>query len=276
MADVPFLSASGSEFVEKFVGQGAARVRQLFEKAEKLSQKEQRPVIIFIDEIDALGKARGGGGGSGGNAGGGSDASSQESEHALIQLLASMDGLDSTSMICVLGATNRKDILDKALVRPGRFDRIVKVDLPDATGRENILRVHTKKLLGFWEGSGVDPNREHSLGRGKRVDLSAVAAVTSGLSGAELEMIVNEAAIRAVRRVSKQLDDGVDKQAIDATVYPHDFEASVESFFESRHEEKQRNKKQFGFDIESSSVPNAGNTPSRKMFYRTEKQVTPP
>ena len=120
LADVPFLSASGSEFVEKFVGQGAARVRQLFEKAEKLSQKEQRPVIIFIDEIDALGKARGGGGGSGGNAGGGSDASSQESEHALIQLLASMDGLDSTSMICVLGATNRKDILDKDISDMGR------------------------------------------------------------------------------------------------------------------------------------------------------------
>ena len=241
------------------MGQGAARVRQLFEKAEKLSQKEKRPVIIFIDEMDALGKARG--------SAGGTDGSSQESEHTLIQLLASMDGLDSTSMICVLGATNRKDVLDKALVRPGRFDRIIKVDLPDATGREGILRVHAKKLLGFWEGSGVDPTREGSLGRGNRVDLSAVAAATDGLSGAELEMIVNEAAIRAVRRVSKQLDEGVDQQAIDTTVYPRDFEDSVESFYQSRHEDKQKNKKQFGFDIESNSTPNGAHPSSRELFY---------
>ena len=261
LADVPFLSASGSEFVEKYVGQGAARVRQLFDKAEKLSKKEKRPVIIFIDEIDALGKARGGGGGGAG----GTDGSSQESEHTLIQLLASMDGLDSTSMICVLGATNRKDVLDKALVRPGRFDRIIKVDLPDAAGREGILRVHAQKLLGFWEGSGVDHGREGSFGKGSRVDLSAVAAATDGLSGAELEMIVNEAAIRAVRRVSKQLDDGIDKQAVDTTVYPRDFEASLEHFYQSRHEDKQRNKRKFGFDVELSS--SAAQPTTRDLFY---------
>lgn len=243
----------------------------MFEKAEKLSQKEKRPVIVFIDEIDALGKARGGGGSTGG-----SDGTSQESEHTLIQLLASMDGLDSSSMICVLGATNRKDVLDKALVRPGRFDRIVKVDLPDTSGREAILRVHAQKLLGFWEGSGVDQSCQRSLGRGKRVDLSAIAAVTEGLSGAELEMIVNEAAIRAVRRVSKQLDDGVDKHAIDTTVYPCDFEASVENFYQSRHEDKQRDTKQFGFDVGSSTMQNSSSSLSRKIFYRAGSQVPRP
>lgn len=158
LADVPFLSASGSEFVDKYVGQGAARVRQLFERAEKIAAKEKRPCIIFIDEIDALGKAR---------SGSSDNNASQEGEHTLIQLLASMDGLDTSrssdagKMICVLGATNRKDVLDPALVRPGRFDRIIKVDLPNTTGRESILRVHAQKLLGFSEGSGVDPSREN-------------------------------------------------------------------------------------------------------------------
>ena len=109
-----------------------------------------------------------------------------------------MDGLDSTRGISVLAATNRKEILDPALVRPGRFDRIVQVKLPDAAGREKILRVHCKKLPGFTEGSGVDPDRPGALGKGRLVDLAAIAAVTDGLSGAELEFLVNEAAIRAV------------------------------------------------------------------------------
>ena len=151
MSDVPLIPCSGSEFVEKYVGQGAARVRQLFAKAEKING----PCIIFIDEIDAMGKARGDSGASGGNNG-----SAAEAEQTLIQLLACMDGLDSSSKICVLGATNRRDVLDPALVRPGRFDRIIKVDLPSKDGRERILRVHAKKLLGFKEGNGVDTSRE--------------------------------------------------------------------------------------------------------------------
>lgn len=148
MANIPFFHCSGSAFVEKYVGTGAARVRKLFAQAEK----RKGPCIIFIDEIDALGKARkdGDSGGSNGN---------NESEQTLNQLLACMDGLDSTSQICVLGATNRKDVLDPALIRPGRFDRIVKVALPNAGGREQILRLHAGKLIGFKEGSDVDPSR---------------------------------------------------------------------------------------------------------------------
>lgn len=123
-------------------------MRELFKKAEKT----KGPCLIFIDEIDALGKARRDGGGNG---------NSDESEHTLNQLLACMDGLDSTSHICVLAATNRKDVLDPALVRPGRFDRVIKVDLPDEQGRLNILRIHAKKLAGFTEGSGVDQSRDN-------------------------------------------------------------------------------------------------------------------
>jgi cell division protease FtsH len=133
--------------VEKYVGTGAARVRELFSKAEKING----PCIIFIDEIDAMGKARGGGGSGSGN--------SDESEQTLIQLLSCMDGLGSSSKICVLGATNRRDVLDPALVRPGRFDRIIKVNLPSMAGRERILRIKAKKLLGFTEGFGVDEDR---------------------------------------------------------------------------------------------------------------------
>merc|ERR1711966_74754 len=132
----------------------------------------------------------------------------------LNQLLACMDGLDSTKGVCVLAATNRKDVLDSALVRPGRFDRIIQLELPDANGRERILRVHANKLPGFSECTGVDEKRLGSLGKGDCVDLSAVAAVTTGLSGAELEFIVNEAAIRAVRRVSARLRDGVDMNQV--------------------------------------------------------------
>lgn len=239
-ADVPLISCSGSDFVEKYAGTGAARVRQLFAKAKKIGG----PCIIFIDEIDALGKKRRDSGGNG---------SSDEAEQTLNALLTCMDGLDSdsTNTICVLGATNRKDVLDPALVRPGRFDRIIKVDLPDEAGRERILRVHASKLLGFTEGNGVDPSRPYSLGRGRAVDLSAVAEATEGLSGAELEFVVNEAAIRAVRRVSAQLNGGVDKAAIDNTIWPEDFEASVDSFYESRDKsDVQKKDKKMGFVIE--------------------------
>ena len=148
MAGVPLLYCSGSEFVEVYVGKGAARVRKLFAQAEKI----KGPCLIFIDEIDALGKARGEGGGN---------ENRDEAEQTLNQLLSCMDGLGSSSGICVMGATNRKDVLDPALIRPGRFDRIVKVDLPSKEGRESILRTHAKKLVGFTEGSGADPSREN-------------------------------------------------------------------------------------------------------------------
>jgi cell division protease FtsH len=220
-AGVPLLYASGSDFVEMFVGRGAARVRKLFERANKLA-----PCIIFIDELDALGKARDSGNSFMNSRG------NDEAEQTLNQLLAAMDGLDSSRRICVLAATNRREVLDPALIRPGRFDRIVTLSLPDVKGREYILRVHASKLPGFREGSGVDDKRPNSLGIGEKVDLSAVAAVTAGLSGAELEFIVNEAAIRAVRRVSSAIQRG------DSSPVPHvnaeDFEASLQNFFETR------------------------------------------
>jgi cell division protease FtsH len=221
-AGVPLLYCSGSDFIEMYVGRGAGRVRRMFERANKLA-----PAIIFIDEIDTVGKARDANGmfGSMGR-------SNDEAEQTINQLLSCMDGLDSSKRVCVLAATNRKEVLDPALVRPGRFDRIVTLKLPDAKGRENILRVHSKKLPGFEEGSGVDPNRKYSLGKGSKVDLSAVAAVTDGLSGAELEFIVNEAAIRAVRRVSAALRQGKDPGT--AHVDAEDFEASVANFFATR------------------------------------------
>jgi len=256
-AGVPLLYCSGSDFVEMFVGRGAARVRKLFERAEKLA-----PCIIFIDELDALGKSRDMGG-----PGSAFSRSNDEAEQTLNQLLACMDGLDSSRRICVLAATNRKAVLDQALIRPGRFDRIVKLRLPDAKGRERILRVHCKKLPGFQEGSGVDPNRPGALGTGRVVDLSAIAgrhkllcdsfitlvslfsprplldflnfaawflAVTDGFSGAELEFLVNEAAIRAVRRVSAALRAGVHGSDITPHVEAADFEASLASFYETR------------------------------------------
>jgi len=223
-AGVPLLYCSGSDFVEMFVGRGAARVRNLFERAEKLS-----PCIIFIDELDALGKSR--------DMGGGMSAfsrSNDEAEQTLNQLLACMDGLDSSRQICVLAATNRKEVLDQALIRPGRFDRIVKLELPNAKGREEILRVHASKLPGFLEGSGVDPNRLGALGKGRLVDLSAVAALTDGFSGAELEFLVNEAAIRAVRRVSSALQKGTSHKDIVPHVEARDFEESLRSFYDTR------------------------------------------
>ena len=157
-----------------------------------------------------------------------------EAEQTLNQLLACMDGLDSSRGVCVMAATNRKEILDPALIRPGRLDRIIKVDLPDMAGRERILQVHAKKLPGFTEGEGIDERRTGSLGKGSAVDLSAVAAVTSGCCGAELEFIVNEAAIRAVRRVSARLRDGVDMNQVTPQVTADDFEQSVKNFYDTR------------------------------------------
>ena len=227
-AGVPLLYCSGSDFVEMFVGRGAARVRKLFERAARLS-----PCLIFIDELDALGKSRDMGGM------GGFSRSNDEAEQTLNQLLAFMDGLDSSRRICVMAATNRKEVLDPALIRPGRFDRIVSLQLPDAAGREKILRVHCQKLPGFTETRGIDPTRPGSLGKGRKVDLSAIAAVTEGLSGAELEFVVNEAAIRAVRRVSAALREGSSTRDIVPHVEAADFEDSLASFFETRRKKGQ-------------------------------------
>ncbi|HEV2999957.1 MAG TPA: ATP-dependent zinc metalloprotease FtsH [Solirubrobacteraceae bacterium] len=169
-ADVPFFSLSASEFIEMVVGVGASRVRDLFENAKKAA-----PAIIFIDELDAIGRSRGG---PGGNLGG-----HDEREQTLNQILTEMDGFTGSEGVIVLAATNRPEILDQALLRPGRFDRRVAVSPPDKDGREQILRVHTR-------GKPLDPE----------VDLSAVAATTPGMVGADLRNLVNEAALSAARR----------------------------------------------------------------------------
>ena len=166
-ANVPFFSISGSEFVEMFVGMGAAKVRDLFKQAN-----EKAPCIVFIDEIDTIGKKRDGGGISG----------NDEREQTLNQLLSEMDGFDGRKGVIILAATNRPDSLDPALLRPGRFDRRVPVELPDMQGREEILRLHAKKIK-------ISDN----------VDFGAVARLASGASGAELANMINEAALRAVR-----------------------------------------------------------------------------
>lgn len=167
-ADVPFFSISGSEFVEMFVGRGAAKVRDLFKEAN-----EKAPCIVFIDEIDTIGKKR-----DNGNFGGGND----EREQTLNQLLAEMDGFEANKGIILLAATNRPESLDAALLRPGRFDRRVPVELPDLAGREAILKVHAKNYK-------MDPN----------IDYNTIARATSGASGAELANIINEGGLRAVR-----------------------------------------------------------------------------
>ena len=182
-AGVPFFSISGSEFVEMFVGRGAAKVRDLFKQA-----KEKAPCIVFIDEIDTIGKKRDGGGFSG----------NDEREQTLNQLLTEMDGFDNQKGIVVLAATNRPDSLDPALLRPGRFDRRVPVELPDLAGRKAILELHSKDVK-------TEPP----------IDLSAIARSTPGASGADLANIINEGALRAVRMGRKRATQ-------------EDFEESVE------------------------------------------------
>ena len=183
-ADVPFFSISGSDFVEMFVGVGASRVRDMFEQGKKSA-----PCIIFIDEIDAVGRHRGHG------VGGGHD----EREQTLNALLVEMDGFDTQEGVIIIAATNRPDVLDPALLRPGRFDRQITVNLPDVKGREEILRVHSKKV---------------KLAEG--VDLAVVARGTPGYSGAELANVINEAALLAARRGLKgitlaELEEARDK-----------------------------------------------------------------
>ncbi len=174
-ANVPFFSISGSDFVEMFVGVGASRVRDLFEQGKK-----NAPCIIFIDEIDAVGRHRGAG------LGGGHD----EREQTLNQLLVEMDGFESNEGVILVAATNRPDVLDPALLRPGRFDRRVVVGRPDVNGREAILKVHTKKVP-----------------LGDDVDLSVLGRGTPGLAGADLANLVNEAALNAARQNRKLVDD---------------------------------------------------------------------
>jgi cell division protease FtsH len=173
-ADVPFFSISGSDFVEMFVGVGASRVRDLFNQGKK-----NAPCIIFIDEIDAVGRHRGAG------LGGGHD----EREQTLNQLLVEMDGFESNEGVIIVAATNRPDVLDPALLRPGRFDRQIVVAIPDVKGREAILGVHTKKTV-----------------LSRLVDLSIVARGTPGFSGADLANLVNEAALLAARKNKKEIE----------------------------------------------------------------------
>lgn len=185
-AGVPFFSISGSEFVEMFVGVGASRVRDLFDQAKKNS-----PCIVFVDEIDAVGRQRGAGLGG----------SHDEREQTLNQMLVEMDGFDTDTNIIIIAATNRPDILDPALLRPGRFDRRVVLDRPDLRGREAILRVHIK-------GKPVDP----------QVDLEVVAKATPGFVGADIENLVNEAAILAARRNKKSIGQSEFEESIERVI----------------------------------------------------------
>lgn len=182
-AGVPFFSVSASEFVEMFVGVGASRVRDLFEKAKAAS-----PAIIFVDELDAVGRQRFAGLGG----------SNDEREQTLNQLLVEMDGFETNQEVIVMAATNRPDVLDPALLRPGRFDRQVTVGLPDRTGREAILKIHTR---------GIPLARE--------VDVSGLARATTGFSGADLSNLVNEAALTAARRNRKEITNGDFDEALD-------------------------------------------------------------
>ncbi len=184
-ANVPFFSMSGSEFVEMFVGMGASKVRDLFSQA-----KEKAPCIVFIDEIDAIGQKRDGR--IGGN---------DEREQTLNQLLTEMDGFESNAGVVILAATNRPEVLDPALTRPGRFDRRVPVELPDLKGREEILRVHAKKIK-------TEPN----------IDYSHIARMASGASGAELANIVNEAALRAIRSGRKAASQEDMEESIEVVI----------------------------------------------------------
>ncbi|HNB35309.1 MAG TPA: ATP-dependent zinc metalloprotease FtsH, partial [Anaerolineales bacterium] len=185
-AGVPFFSISGSEFVEMFVGVGASRVRDLFDQAKRHS-----PCIIFVDEIDAVGRQRGAGLGG----------SHDEREQTLNQMLVEMDGFDTDTNIIIIAATNRPDILDPALLRPGRFDRRVTLDRPDVKGREAILKVHVK-------GKPLEPG----------ADLASVARGTPGFAGADLENLVNEAAILSARRNKKSIGQSELEEAIERVV----------------------------------------------------------
>src|SRR5687767_13393329 len=201
-AGVPFFSISGSEFVEMFVGVGASRVRDLFEQA-----KRSAPCIVFVDEIDAVGRQRGAGLGG----------SHDEREQTLNQILVEMDGFDTDTNVIVIAATNRPDILDPALMRPGRFDRRVVLDRPDVKGREEILKVHVRgKPLG------------------SDVDLKVLARGTPGFVGADLENMVNEAAILAARKNKKSISSHDFQEAIERVLLGPERKSRVISQTEQR------------------------------------------
>lgn len=202
-ANVPFFSISGTEFVEMFVGMGAARVRDLFKQAQ-----EKAPCIVFIDEIDTIGKKRDSANGMGGN---------DEREQTLNQLLAEMDGFDGSKGVVILAATNRPETLDKALLRPGRFDRRIPVELPDLKGREEILKVHVKDIV-------VDSD----------IDYRTIALATSGASGAELANIVNEAALTAVRNSHSKVMQHDFDEAVDTVIAGKERKGAVISEKEKR------------------------------------------
>lgn len=201
-AKVPFFSISGSEFVEMFVGMGAARVRDLFKQAQ-----EKAPCIVFIDEIDAIGKRRDNGQ-FGGN---------DEREQTLNQLLSEMDGFDGSKGVVILAATNRPESLDKALLRPGRFDRRIPVELPDIVGREAILKVHAKDVK-----------------MADHIDFKALARATAGASGAELANIVNEAALRAVKMQRKEVVQADLEESIEVVIAGYQRKGAVISPEEKR------------------------------------------
>ncbi|WP_079170448.1 ATP-dependent zinc metalloprotease FtsH [Mangrovactinospora gilvigrisea] len=210
-AEVPFFSASASEFIEMIVGVGASRVRELFTEARKVA-----PSIIFIDEIDTIGRARGGGGGLGGH---------DEREQTLNQILTEMDGFTGSEGVVVVAATNRADVLDPALLRPGRFDRTVTVSPPDRKGREQILKIHTREIP-----------------LANDVDFPALAKMTPGMTGADLANLANEAALRAVKGNEKTVDQEDFSQALEkvqlgterAVVIP-DAERRLTAYHESGH-----------------------------------------
>ena len=199
---MPFFSISGSEFVQMFVGMGAAKVRDLFKQAA-----EKAPCIVFIDEIDTIGKKRDGG------VIGGND----EREQTLNQLLTEMDGFDANKGVVILAATNRPDSLDPALLRPGRFDRRIPVELPDLAGREAILRVHARQVK-----------------LEKRIDFTAIARATSGASGAELANIINEAALRAVREGRNAVSQSDLEESVETVIAGYQRKNAVLSEHEKR------------------------------------------
>ncbi|MFJ4898581.1 MULTISPECIES: ATP-dependent zinc metalloprotease FtsH [unclassified Streptomyces] len=210
-AGVPFFSASASEFIEMIVGVGAGRVRELFSEARKVA-----PAIVFIDEIDTIGRVRGGGSGMGGH---------DEREQTLNQILTEMDGFSGSEGVIVLAATNRADVLDPALTRPGRFDRIVQVSPPDRTGREAILEIHTRQIP-----------------LAQDVDLGQVARATPGMTGADLANLANEAALLAVKRGQREvsgadLSDALEKVQLGAerSLVMSDEERRRTAFHESGH-----------------------------------------
>ncbi len=202
-ANVPFFSISGSEFVEMFVGMGASKVRDLFKQAN-----EKAPCIIFIDEIDTIGKRRDGVGSIGGN---------DEREQTLNQLLAEMDGFNASKGVIILGATNRPDSLDPALLRPGRFDRRIPVELPDLQGRIDILKVHARKVK-----------------MGDNVDFSVIAKMAVGASGAELANMINEAALRAVRAGRKYVTQNDLEESVEVVIAGYQKKNAILSDHEKR------------------------------------------